>query len=213
MTLRLAGTARRYTDFEHMTTPAPTDSRNDLRSDLMLVAFVIAFDVAARLLPHLPNLAPVAASALFVGTVLHRRALAPLVPLAVLAISDSVLGFDGWRLSVFTYIASVIPALLPMLSGRLRAPGMFAPVMIVCSLLFFDITNFGVWAFSGMYPLTVDGLLTCYVAALPFLQHTIVGDLLWAVAFFGGAWLVRKFSHRMFAHGATGHASTLRPSA
>ncbi|MGZ5837623.1 MAG: DUF6580 family putative transport protein, partial [Xanthobacteraceae bacterium] len=91
-----------------MTARAPTENTtSDLRSDLLLVVFVIAFDVAARLLPHLPNLAPVAASALFVGTVLHRRALAPLVPLAALAISDSVLGFDGWRLSIFTYVASV----------------------------------------------------------------------------------------------------------
>ncbi|MGZ3410703.1 MAG: DUF6580 family putative transport protein [Xanthobacteraceae bacterium] len=197
-----------------MTARAPTENTtSDLRSDLLLVVFVIAFDVAARLLPHLPNLAPVAASALFVGTVLHRRALAPLVPLLALAISDSVLGFDGWRLSIFTYVASVIPALLPMMSSRLRAPGMFAPIMIACSLIFFAISNFGVWAFSGMYPLTVDGLLACYVAALPFLQHTVVGDLLWAVAFFGGAWLVRKLSQRLFSHDATGHASTLRPSA
>ena len=64
-----------------------------------------------------------------------------------------------------------------------------------------------------MYVLTIDGLVACYVAALPFLQHTVVGDLLWAVAFFGGAWLVRKLSTRLFSHADAGHASTLRPSA
>ncbi len=194
-----------------MNTPVPRTSHN-LRSDILLIAALIALDVAARLLPHMPNVAPIAASALFAGTVLHHRALAPLVPLIALAISDSVIGFDGWRITAVTYVASVIPALLPMLSQKLRLPGMFAPVMVACSLIFFAVTNFGVWAFSGMYPLTVDGLTACYVAALPFLQHTVVGDLLWAVALFGSAWLVRKISARMASPASTHQPSGLRPS-
>jgi len=172
----------------------------ELRSDVMLVVFLIALDVAARLLPHMPNFAPVAASALFAGTVLRHRSLALLVPLTALPLSDAVIGFDGWRITLVTYAASTIPAFLPMLSSRLRKPGMFAPTMVVCSLLFFAVTNLGVWAFSGMYPLTFDGLVACYVAALPFLQHTVVGDLLWAVALFGGAWLVKKVTGRNSSH-------------
>ena len=190
-----------------------TRTSHNLRSDLLLIIALITLDVAARLLPHMPNVAPIAASALFAGTVLHHRALAPLVPLFALAISDSVIGFDGWRITAVTYVASIIPALLPMLSQKLRLPGMFAPVMVACSLIFFAITNFGVWAFSGMYPLTVEGLTACYVAALPFLQHTVVGDLLWAVALFGSAWLVRKISARMASPASTHQPSGLRPSA
>ena len=177
-------------------TPSETRPAHDLRSDAMLVAFLIALDVAARLLPHMPNFAPVAASALFAGTVLRHKALAPLVPLMALAISDAAIGFDGWRLTLLTYAASTIPAFAPILSPRLRKPGMFAPVMVACSLIFFAITNLGVWAFSGMYPPTADGLVACYVAALPFLQHTVIGDLLWAVALFGGAWAVKKMTGR-----------------
>ena len=172
----------------------------ELRSDVMLVVFLIALDVAARLLPHMPNFAPVAASALFAGTMLRHRSLALLVPLIALPLSDVVIGFDGWRITLVTYAASTIPAFLPMLSPRLRKPGMFAPTMVVCSLLFFAVTNLGVWAFSGMYPLTFEGLVACYVAALPFLQHTVVGDLLWAVALFGGAWLVKKVTGRNSSH-------------
>ena len=172
----------------------------ELRSDVMLVVFLIALDVAARLLPHMPNFAPVAASALFAGTVLRHRSLALLVPLIALPLSDAVIGFDGWRITLVTYAASTIPAFLPMLSSRLRKPGMFAPTMVACSLLFFAVTNLGVWAFSAMYPLTFEGLVACYVAALPFLQHTVVGDLLWAVALFGGAWLVKKVTGRNSSH-------------
>ena len=179
-----------------MTGAAPQDTSHNLRPDITLVVFLIAFDVAARLLPHMPNFAPVAASALFAGTVLRHKALALLVPLIALPISDAVIGFDGWRITLVTYLASMIPAVLPMLSSRLRKPGVFAPLMVACSLIFFAITNLGVWAFSGMYPLTIQGLVACYIAALPYLQHTVVGDLLWAVALFGGAWAVKKVAGR-----------------
>src|SRR3569833_4497854 len=77
----------------------PARASSDLWQDWMLVAFIVGFDVAARLLPHMPNLTPAAASAVFAGTVLRRRALAPLVPLAALVISDSAIGFDSWPLT------------------------------------------------------------------------------------------------------------------
>jgi hypothetical protein len=36
-----------------------------------------------------------------------------------------------------------------------------------------------------MYPKTVSGLLTCYVAGLPFFRSAVVGDLLFTAAMFG----------------------------
>ena len=36
-----------------------------------------------------------------------------------------------------------------------------------------------------------EGLVQCYVAALPFLDKTVLGDLLWTGVLFGGAWLVQ----------------------
>jgi hypothetical protein len=50
-----------------------------------------------------------------------------------------------------------------------------------------------------MYPHTLAGLATAYGAALPFLPQTVVGDLFWAAALFGGAALVRlvpRFTQR-----------------
>jgi len=42
-----------------------------------------------------------------------------------------------------------------------------------------------------MYPLNVQGLAQCYAAALPFLDKTVLGDLIWTAVLFGGAWLVQ----------------------
>jgi hypothetical protein len=34
-------------------------------------------------------------------------------------------------------------------------------------------------------------LMACYIAALPFLEKTVLGDLAWTGVLFGGAWLVQ----------------------
>ncbi|MEI7803825.1 MAG: DUF6580 family putative transport protein [Hyphomicrobiales bacterium] len=162
-----------------------------LRNDLLLIAALVAFDVLARILPHAPGFMPIAASALFAGTVLRWRTLALIVPLAAMFISDAVLGFNDWRMTAVIYVSVSLPALVAFLPKQFRATGMFIPIALVCSLIFFATTNFAVWAFSGMYTHDLDGLIKCYVLALPFLQNAIAGDLFWVVILFGAAWLVR----------------------
>jgi hypothetical protein len=57
---------------------------------------------------------------------------------------------------------------------------------VASSVLFFLITNFGTWMLSGMYPLSASGLAACYVAAIPFFQNTVAGDLFYVGVLFGG---------------------------
>lgn len=155
-------------------------------TDPLIVAALIGLDVAARLAPHAPNFTPVAASALFAAGLLRFRALSLLVPFVGMLLGDAVHGFYDWRIMTTVYAALSLPACAACLSSRLRAPRMIVPVMLSCSLAFFLITNFAVWMFGAMYPATMAGLVTCYVAALPFLKYTIAGDLFWAGALFGG---------------------------
>ena len=169
----------------------PTKTRNELWMDLALVAFLIGLDVTARLLPHIPGFMPVAASALFAGRMLRLPALAVVVPLAAMALSGLALGGDVWQVTLVVYAAITVPALAGIYSRRWRGAAPVAATMLSCSLIFFAASNFAVWAFSGMYPLTWDGLVACYVAALPFLERTVLGDLFWTAVLFGGAWLVQ----------------------
>jgi hypothetical protein len=164
----------------------------ELWMDLALVAFLVAFDTTARLLPHVPGFMPVAASALFAGRVLRIPALALVVPLAAMTLSGLVLAGDDWRITAIVYAAITVPALAGMLSRRWRGAAPVAAAMVASSLVFFAASNLAVWAFSGMYPHTWQGLTACYVAALPFLDKTVLGDLFWAGALFGGAWLVQQ---------------------
>ncbi len=77
-----------------------TKTRADLWMDLLLVAFLIGFDVAARLLPHAPGVWPFAASALFAGRMLRIPALAVIVPLAAVLLSNVALAGDDWRITL-----------------------------------------------------------------------------------------------------------------
>ncbi len=168
----------------------PNKTRADLWMDLGLVAFLIAFDVAARLLPHAPGVWPVAASALFAGRMLRIPALALVVPLLATALSNFALPGDDWRVTLVVFAAICVPALAGMLARRWQGALPVVAAMLSCSLIFFAATNFAVWAFNGMYPMNFQGLVQCYVAALPFLDKTVIGDLFWTAVLFGGAWAV-----------------------
>jgi hypothetical protein len=151
---------------------------------------MILATAASRLIPHPPNVASITAVALFGGAYLSDKRLAFLVPLAALFLSDLILGFYSHMEIVYGSFASVvcIGFWLQKKSSALRIAG----AALASSILFFVVTNFGVWAFGSMYPKTTAGLLTCYVAAIPFFQNTLLGDALYTAALFGGFALAEK---------------------
>jgi hypothetical protein len=158
-----------------------------------LVALVSAIVAAAalRLVPHPPNFTPIGAMALFSGAYLGGRWLAFAIPLGALVLSDAILGFypGMW----VQYVAVALIVLLGMLALQRRSVLRITGAAVVSSILFFLVTNFGVWAFSGMYPATAAGLAACYVAAIPFFQNTIAADLFYATLLFGGFALAERF--------------------
>jgi hypothetical protein len=166
-------------------------ARSDLWMDLALVAFLIGFDVVARLLPHAPGFLPVAASGLFAARVLRVPALAVMVPVLAMILSDVALPVEDWRIQAVGFAAIAIPALAGIATRRWSGVLPTAATVVVSSILFFLLSNGAVWAFSAMYPLNFAGLTQCYILALPFLEKTMVGDLFWTGVLFGGFWLVQ----------------------
>ena len=155
---------------------------NHLRLITLLSAILGA--AALRLVPHPPNFSPIDAMALFSGAYLGRRALAFVAPLGALLLSDLVLGFYHGQATVYFSVALIV--MIGMAALSRRSPVRVGAAAIASSVLFFAITNLGMWAFSGFYPRTFGGLEACYVAAIPFFQNTIAGDLFYATLLFGG---------------------------
>ena len=157
--------------------------------------FIITLIVAAaasRLLPHPPNVTPIAALALFGGAQFRDKRLAFIIPLAALLLSDFVLGLHGQMLAVYAGFALVV-CIGFVLRGKVRA----LPVAVAAlagSCVFFLVSNFGVWAEGVLYPRTLAGLGACYVAGIPFFRNALLGDAFYTALLFGIAALAgRRF--------------------
>jgi hypothetical protein len=155
---------------------------NHSRVVALLSAILLA--AALRLVPHPPNFTPIGAMALFSGAYLGRRAIAFAAPLGALLLSDLVLGFYHGQATVYFSVALI--AMLGMLALSRVSVLRIGTAAVASSVLFFVITNFGVWLFTDFYPRTLAGFEACYVAAIPFFQNTVAGDLFYATLLFGG---------------------------
>jgi len=157
---------------------------------LTLLTAILAA-AALRLVPHPPNFTPIGAMALFSGAYLGRRgAVALVAPLGALFLSDLVLGFYRGMPTVYFSVALIV--IIGWVALRRVSPIRVGGAAIASSVLFFMLTNFGTWLSSGFYPRTLAGLEACYIAAIPFFQNTVAGDLFYAAVLFGGFALLER---------------------
>ncbi len=155
---------------------------------LLVVSGIILFAALMRLVPHYPNFTPIAAIALFGGAHLGKKHLAFIIPLVALFISDLFLGFHNMMIPV--YLGFVLIVLLGTLfRNNVRIPYVIGG-SLAGSVLFFLVTNFGVWAMTPYYPPTLEGLMMSYTMAIPFFHAAALGDLFYNAVFFGGFYLV-----------------------
>ena len=91
-------------------------------------------------------------------------------------IGDLYLGFHNTMF--FVYISLSVSVLLGTLIKNFK----FKEILIsglLSSVIFFIITNFGVWAVSGMYEKNFSGLLQSYIMAIPFFHNTLISTLIY----------------------------------
>lgn len=173
---------------------------------LVLIVFVVAL---SRLLPYVLgiqetfNFSPLAAIALFGGAYFAQRSSALVFPLLALWLSNLLLDnlflsqyyegfvfFANWE--VYLAIAAVVG--LAMLVLKKVTVTRVIGASLLASLTFFVLTNFVVWASSGLYAKTFSGLVECYTMAIPFFRNTLLGDLVFTAVLFGAfEWAGQKF--------------------
>jgi uncharacterized protein DUF6580 len=152
------------------------------RTPWILMATIVVIALT-RLLPHPPNFSPVVAVALFGGAALADRKLAFIVPMAAMFMADLFIGFHNTMLFVFLAMALVVG--FGLMLGENRKPGILAGSAILGSAIFFLVSNTGMWWLSGTYPHSGDGLLACYIAALPFFHNTLLATVFYSALLFG----------------------------
>ncbi len=156
--------------------------------------------VMSRLLIHPWNMTATGAAALFAGAAFGVSWVAFLLPLVGIFAADLVLNNLVYANSpgvtwtypgaIYTYAGYLVVVLMGAL--LLRKPNFVkvAGISVLASIVFFLVSNFGVWATSDqypvqMYPKTWEGLMTSFAMGLPFARNTLIGDLVFAEVFFG----------------------------
>jgi hypothetical protein len=136
-----------------------------------------------RLLPHPPNITPVGSSSLFAGARINGW-MAYLLPILVMAVSDPFVG--GYtRATPVIYLSFLISVWIGRRVASSDSPLRIGSACLLSSFQFFLLTNFATWMFGTFYAKSISGLVTCYVAALPFFGYTVLGDLFFTAAIFG----------------------------
>lgn len=153
------------------------------RPRFAFLATMISTAALSRLLPHPPNVTPLAAMALFGGAHFADKRLAFLAPLAALLLSDLILGLHSQMPGVYAGFTLVVCVGFG-LRGRTRALPV-AVAALIGSCVFYLVSNFGWWVTTGAYPKTMAGLGACYVAGIPFFRNSLAGDLFYTALLFG----------------------------
>ena len=196
MTLALEITMRRISRYLE-----DTHVKRQTLVEAAVFCVLVTLGVGARLFfEGLPNVAPVAAVALFAGYYFRRWFAAFAAPLAVMVLSDAIIGGYSPAVMLTVYAAMTLPVLMrPLLRGKVRlssptagqAAGGACRILgcsVASAVVFFLATNLAVW--WAWYDHTVVGLTTCFAAALPFLRFTLMGDMAFAFALFGSYALI-----------------------
>jgi len=156
----------------------------------VLLLAIIFGAAALRLLPHPSNFTPIGALALFAGAHFDDKRWAFIAPLAAIFLSDILIGFHSGMPIIYTAFAAIVCMgfLLKQKKTALRVTG----ASLAAATFFFVVSNFAVWAIDGLYPMTFQGLVTCYVAAIPFFANTLGGNLFYSAVLFGGFALAER---------------------
>ncbi len=170
-------------------------------STIVIIILLASF---SRLIPHPPNFTPINAIALFGASYFAQRYLAFLIPLIGLWLSDMVINnvlyaeyfahfvwfYPGFY---WTYGAFLVSICLSSILLKKITIQKLVITSLISSISFFLISNFGVWISFSLYPHTLQGLITCYIAGLPFFKNTLLGDLFYVSLLFGSFELAQKY--------------------
>lgn len=156
---------------------------NNITPKFWIVGIMILAAAFTRLIPHPPNFTAVGAIALFGGAYFSDKKYAFIIPLFVMLLSDLIIGFHNGMLSVYLSFV-IIVGIGIMLSRNIKFRNVIA-ASLVSSVLFFALTNFQMWIQSPLYTKNISGMIACYVAAIPFFHHTVLGDLVFVGILFG----------------------------
>lgn len=156
-----------------------------LNIKFLFILLLIVLSVIFRFINVIPNFSPIAAIALFGAAYFSDKRDAFIVPILAMFISDLFIGLHPTMWAV--YFSFVLTVFIGFNLRKRRSVSRIIVSSLLSSVLFFIITNFAHFLFY--FPHTFQGLIQCYIDAIPFFRNTVLGDLIFCGVLFGSYYL------------------------
>ena len=155
---------------------------------------LILIMVLSRLIPHPPNFTPIIAIAMMSGYFFKSLNFSILILLISMLLSDLFLGL--YNNMIFVYASLFIIVLyFFQINKKINYKNLFF-LGLGSSLVFFIISNFGVWIMENMYEKNLNGLINCYLLAIPFFKNTFISTLFFSYS----AYTVNNLYHKKISY-------------
>lgn len=173
------------------------------RKHWALFVGMIIVAAMSRFIPHWHNFTAVGAMGLFGAAYLNNKYLSYLIPLAALWFSDLVLnnvvyasfheGFVWFTdYSIFVYMGFVLVVLVGHLLLKKISFTSILGASLMASLVFFLVSNFGSFLLDPMYPKSLTGLGSAYIAGIPFFWNSLLANIFYSFALIGAFELIAQ---------------------
>ena len=161
-----------------------------MKINLIMPIILFGLLVLSRMITDIPNFTATIALVMFTGYLIQNRLLSILIVLTSQVVSDLYLGIYSSMIFVYAAYISIV-LLSPIIMNKINTKSVIFSSIISPSI-FFIISNFGVWLTGSMYTFNLSGLITCYVAGIPFFDESLISTILFALTIFSIMKLITK---------------------
>ena len=142
------------------------------KKNLQSFFFIFIFLTVSRLIPHEPNFTPILSMSILSFLFSINLWFKVLMVLGSMFFSDLIIGTHDFIIYVYFSLTVLI-----IISNSKN----YIYMMFFGPLIFFIITNFGVWLHSSYYTKNIDGLTQCFYMAIPFFKNTILSTFFYCI--------------------------------
>jgi len=164
----------------------------NLKKEIFPISLILILALS-RLMPHPDNFTPIIALAIMSSYFFRNVNFSYTVMLFSMLLADFFIGFYSYMLFVYVSLFLIV-LIFFKISKKMNYKNLFI-FSFFGSVIFFLISNFGVWLVGNLYERNINGLIECYFMAIPFFKNTIISTLIFSYS----SLIIYKTSNKYFA--------------
>ena len=164
----------------------------NLKKEIFPIGLILILALS-RLMPHPDNFTPIIALAIMSSYFFRNINFSYAIMLFSMLLADFFIGFYSHMLFVYLSLFLIV-LIFFKISKKINYKNLFI-FSFFGSVIFFIISNFGVWLVGNLYERNINGLIECYFMAIPFFKNTITSTLIFSYS----SLIIYKSSNKYFA--------------